>query len=445
MNPLELSKAIGVVTQDDIDKTEAAQGSPRTTVLVRELAAHHRSRLLKHLLGLGEEDRLLRFGQVVGDHVIEAYVDSIDFDHDKVFGVYDDRLALVGVGHLAYLRDNPQGRVAEFGVSVLESARGKGVGSALFQRAAMHGRNTKVRTLYMHCLSRNAAMMHIAKKAGMRVQYAYGEADAYLELPPADTMSLLTEAIDGQVADLDYLLKRNLPSASASGARCCRSSAPSDPAAPCRRPTQDAQTARAFFFVYVVRRLPRAIARLSAAQEPPLPCDEAALALQGRPSPSPASRCRSRKKETTMNTQSVRLPLLAAAVLLGVGTLPATAQDTGMGDMAMINPAGMKWGDAPPTLPKGAKLAVLYGDPGKDGPFVVRIKTPAGYKIAPHWHTQSESLTVISGTLYLGGGDAMDMGAAHALKTGGFHYLPGGAHHYAFTKTATVVQIGVVA
>ena len=188
MNPLELSKAIGAVTQDDIDKTAAAHGAPRTTVLVRELAAHHRSRLLKHFLALGEEDRLLRFGQVVGDHVIEAYVDSIDFDHDKVFGVYDERLTLIGVGHLAYLRDNPQGRVAEFGVSVSESARGKGIGSALFQRAAMHGRNTKVRTLYMHCLSRNAAMMHIAKKAGMRVQYAYGEADAYLERhgEPAD-------------------------------------------------------------------------------------------------------------------------------------------------------------------------------------------------------------------------------------------------------------------
>lgn len=127
-----------------------------------------------------------------------------------------------------------------------------------------------------------------------------------------------------------------------------------------------------------------------------------------------------------MNTQSVRLPLLAAAVLLGLGALPATAQDTGMGDMAMINPAGMKWGDAPPTLPKGAKLAVLYGDPGKEGPFVVRIKAPAGYKVLPHWHTQSENLTVISGTLYLGGGDTMDMG---------------GAHHYAFTRTATVVQI----
>ena len=143
-----------------------------------------------------------------------------------------------------------------------------------------------------------------------------------------------------------------------------------------------------------------------------------------------------------MNTHSARLPLLTTALLVSLGAaLPAHAQDTAMAGMAMTNPAGMKWVDAPPSLPKGAKLAVLYGDPGKEGPYVIRIKTPGGYKVPPHWHTQAENLTVISGTLYLGGGDMMDMGAAHALKTGGFHSVPGGAHHYAFTKTATVVQI----
>lgn len=227
MNPLELSKAVGAVTDEDLRRAaEASQATQRHTTLVRELAAHHRSRLQKHFLALGEEDRLLRFGQSVGNHVIEAYVESIDFDHDSVFGVYDEHLELVGVGHFANLRDNAQGRVAEFGVSVSKSARGRGIGSALFQRAAIHGRNTTVRTLYMHCLSRNAAMMHIAKKAGMKVQYAYGEADAYLELPPADTVSRLTEAIDEQVADLDYMVRRNLRDVRRFGLRFWRSLVP---------------------------------------------------------------------------------------------------------------------------------------------------------------------------------------------------------------------------
>jgi RimJ/RimL family protein N-acetyltransferase len=227
VNPLELSKAVGAVTDEDLRRAAAAsQAAHRHTVLVRELAAHHRSRLLKHFLALGEEDRLLRFGQSVGDHVVEAYVDSIDFDHDSVFGVYDENLELIGVGHFANLRDNAQGRVAEFGVSVSKSARGRGIGSALFERAAIHGRNTSVRTLYMHCLSRNAAMMHIAKKAGMKVQYAYGEADAYLELTPADTVSRLTEALDEQVADLDYMMRRNLRDARRFGLRFWRSLVP---------------------------------------------------------------------------------------------------------------------------------------------------------------------------------------------------------------------------
>ena len=142
-----------------------------------------------------------------------------------------------------------------------------------------------------------------------------------------------------------------------------------------------------------------------------------------------------------MKTPSAQSMLLTAAVLLVLGAAPAAAQDAAMGDMTMINPSALKWVDAPPSLPKGAKLAVLHGDPGKDGPYVIRLKVPGGYKVPPHWHTQTENLTVISGTLYLGSGDAMDMGAAHALKTGGFHNLPGGMHHYAFTKTTTVVQI----
>jgi len=92
-------------------------------------------------------------------------------------------------------------------------------------------------------------------------------------------------------------------------------------------------------------------------------------------------------------------------------------------------------------LPKGAKLAVLYGDPGKPGPFTIRLSAPAGYKIAPHWHTQAEALTVVSGALYLGMGDQAKTSSAHALNAGGFHYLPAKQHHYAFTKSAAEIQI----
>jgi len=185
-----------------------SQAAHHAPVLVRELTAADRDALLAHFLALGEDDRLLRFGQAAPDHVIENYVRSIDFTRDKVFGVYDDVLELVGVGHLAYLPAEGEQRTAEFGVSVLERSRGLGIGSKLFERAAMHGRNTRVTTLYMYCLSRNTTMMHIAKKAGMKIEYAYGSADAYLTLPPADQASILTEMLQEQAALFDYAIKR---------------------------------------------------------------------------------------------------------------------------------------------------------------------------------------------------------------------------------------------
>ena len=191
-----------------------SQAAGRAHALVRELTAVDRERLLAHFLALGENDRLLRFGQLVPNHVIENYVRSIDFSRDTVFGVFDNKLQLVGVGHLAYLPAEGNKRTAEFGVSVLESVRGQGIGSKLFERAAIRSRNTHVSLLYMHCLSRNSTMMHIAKKAGMKIEYAYGEADAYLTLTPADQSSIITEMLQEQAAVFDYALKRQARQAS---------------------------------------------------------------------------------------------------------------------------------------------------------------------------------------------------------------------------------------
>lgn len=108
---------------------------------------------------------------------------------------------------------------------------------------------------------------------------------------------------------------------------------------------------------------------------------------------------------------------------------------------SILNAPDMKWTDAPAALPKGGKMAVLYGDPSKDGAFSIRAKLPAGYMVPPHFHTKDENLTVLSGALYIGMSDTVDKKTAHALKAGGFHHLPGKAHHYAYTKAPTVLQI----
>ena len=128
---------------------------------------------------------------------------------------------------------------------------------------------------------------------------------------------------------------------------------------------------------------------------------------------------------------------IACAALAAAAAIPVAADDMAV----YMNAADIKWGDAPPTLPKGAKIAVLSGDPGKSGAFVARLMLPANYKIAPHWHSGAEDLTIISGTFYLAEGDKLDMEHAHAIEAGGYHHLPAKAHHFAYSKGPVVVQI----
>ncbi|MEB0014084.1 GNAT family N-acetyltransferase [Glaciimonas sp. Gout2] len=195
---------------------------PRPTIYVKELSRHARKRLLRHFLALDSGDRLLRFGSVLPDTLVTRYVEGLDFDRDTIFGVYDRKLRLLGAGHLAFAprealpsmrAATTKERVAEFGVSVSTIARGMGVGTRLFERAAIHCRNADIDTLYVHCLSSNKVMMHIAKKAGMTIHRDYGEADAYLKLLPASPATVIQEAMQEQVATLDYTLKANVRAA----------------------------------------------------------------------------------------------------------------------------------------------------------------------------------------------------------------------------------------
>src|SRR5439155_1882421 len=148
---------------------------------VRQLSRLEQLPLERHFLALGREDRRLRFGTGMNDFAVWTYVKRIDFENDAVFGVLDDELRLVGAAHLG----RGDGH-AELGVSVLPGHRRRGVGGALLARAHMHARNWGVRALFMHCLTENAAMMHLARKQGMDIAAQAGEADAWLKLPPAD-------------------------------------------------------------------------------------------------------------------------------------------------------------------------------------------------------------------------------------------------------------------
>lgn len=135
------------------------------------------------------------------------------------------------------------------------------------------------------------------------------------------------------------------------------------------------------------------------------------------------------------------------------GTAPATskvAETTPMPEMpdAMaaaehryFTPTDIKWSDAPPSLPKGAKVDVLEGDLASPGPFTMRVMLPAGYKVPPHFHPGIEHVTVLSGSFFMALGDRWDESKGHEMTAGSFGYMAAGARHYAWTKKPTVLQI----
>ena len=132
--------------------------------------------------------------------------------------------------------------------------------------------------------------------------------------------------------------------------------------------------------------------------------------------------------------------LVAAALLsLIVSPLPLMGEDHGEG-IELHPTAGIAWKEGPPSLPKGAKIAVLEGDPSKEGPFVFRVKVPDGYRIPPHTHPKTERVTVISGTFKIGMGEAFDEHALTPMPAGTYGYWEPGMEHFVQVEGETVAQ-----
>jgi quercetin dioxygenase-like cupin family protein len=142
------------------------------------------------------------------------------------------------------------------------------------------------------------------------------------------------------------------------------------------------------------------------------------------------------------STEAIRLVVLSLGVAAIFGaTMPVQAA----GQHHTVVPAdSVQWGPAPPSLPPGAQAAALLGSPAKEGPFVLRLKFPAGFAIPPHRHSKDELVTVISGKFGISSGEKLDRASLHALPPGSFVHLPAGMPHYASTDVETVVQINGV-
>ena len=137
---------------------------------------------------------------------------------------------------------------------------------------------------------------------------------------------------------------------------------------------------------------------------------------------------------------SVTLVLLTVSA--AAGQCGAAAGHVQTSDkMGLFLPAEVKWEPGPASLQKGAKMAILEGDPSREGPFTMRLWFPDGFVVAPHWHTQVERVTVISGVLNFGMGEKFDRGATREMPAGSFGHWPVGMRHFAWAKGETILQL----
>ena len=173
--------------------------------VVQKLTLFQQPDLLRHLQTLSPEDRRLRFGTYMKDAALEHYVNGIDFAHDKVFGIYGRDMALLGMAHLAL--DRAQ-QFAELGLSVEPAQRGNGYGLTLLLRAKLHAMNLGYTTLFMHCLSENQIMIHLARKARLKLVTEQGKVDAHLKLETTSYGAVAQEAVEDHIALVDLLCKQ---------------------------------------------------------------------------------------------------------------------------------------------------------------------------------------------------------------------------------------------
>jgi quercetin dioxygenase-like cupin family protein len=155
------------------------------------------------------------------------------------------------------------------------------------------------------------------------------------------------------------------------------------------------------------------------------------------------NRPRAQAREEIIMTATSRS--IAIALSIGAAVLAVSSQMyAGDTHHTVVSGDAVAWGPAPPSLPPGAQAAVLLGSPAKEGPFVLRLKFPAGFVVPPHRHSKDEFVTVIAGRFGVGSGEKADREALKLLPSGSFVHLPAGMPHYAAADVETVVQINGV-
>jgi GNAT superfamily N-acetyltransferase len=205
---LKASLGLGAFLKAPMVEAQPRAAAPAPVMVpIRSIGPRERDRIAQHLLSLKPHDRYLRFGYAASDEQVQRYVDGLDFDRDELFGIYNRRLDLIAMAHLAFAPADQHKDCAEFGVSVAEHARGRGYGARLFERAVVVARNEGIGMLFIHALSENAAMLKIARNAGATVVRSGSESEAHLQLPVATFDSRMSEIALEHYAQVDFQLK----------------------------------------------------------------------------------------------------------------------------------------------------------------------------------------------------------------------------------------------
>lgn len=131
------------------------------------------------------------------------------------------------------------------------------------------------------------------------------------------------------------------------------------------------------------------------------------------------------------------------AAFAAVGLPYLFAQEPSVPWRLYADPAAVEWRPSD-SLPPGAQIAVLEGDPSQEGFFTMRIKMPDGYRVPPHWHPRQERVTVLSGTLNLGSGDTFDIKQTKPLKPGTYSSMAPKMTHFAWMTGETVLQLSSI-
>lgn len=174
-----------------------------------DLAGDDRPAMLKHLLKLDSHDRYMRFFAVLGDSMLENYVENgINFKRDKAYGVYSGN-NLIALAHLSQFESNHS---AEIGISVDKEFRGKGIAGKLLKRILVHCHAVGIKTLFMSCLRQNKTMQKLAAEAGLKVVMDHDEALAELDVettPLQKVMSIQSEFAYRQISIVDKCYRFN--------------------------------------------------------------------------------------------------------------------------------------------------------------------------------------------------------------------------------------------